>query len=186
VELAHKPITSIDSLFKILQDLRDEGIDVSSMIIDWWGRIRDALIMSLEKTNVGDNEIRRLSRTWLHRMRTLAKENGVKLMIFHQLAGAVAERSTKHRPSSHSAQEDKNFNNMFDYCFTGGRKDENDEMVLIADKARTGANLEVRLKLNGACCKFEVADNPNDTVSLEEPKEKKRAAMPSFNPDDDY
>jgi KaiC/GvpD/RAD55 family RecA-like ATPase len=169
VEMAHKPIHSIDELFQYVESLKAKGIHPTSIIIDWWGRLRDALI----DTNTGkmdSADLRRFSRTWLHSLRTKSSEVGVKTMVLHQLSGAVAERSSAHSPSSHSAQEDKNFNNMFDFCFTASKKDEDDECEFIADKARRGGNHRRRLRLEGEYCRFVAVGDPNDAAISSEPE----------------
>jgi hypothetical protein len=168
IELAHKPIMSINSLFEYVQQLNDRGIYPTSIIIDWWGRLKDALVETNLNNGASEADIRRSSRSWLHTLRSRGGEFGLKTLVLHQLSGQVAERSHAHRPSSHSAQEDKNFNNMFDYCFTASRKDEDDECDFIADKARKGGNDRRRIRLDGLRCRFEAVGNPNDTSMVDD------------------
>lgn len=152
-----KPVKSIRDFLAPVYRLVEEKKVPKIIIVDWWGRLRDYMIMHCDETN--ETAIRRLSRNWLHHFKQEAEALGVSIILLHQLSGEQAERSAGHKPSTHSAQEDKNFNNMMDWAFAIGKMDADAEAHFIADKARAAAKSEIKIKLDGPRCLFVYAKN---------------------------
>jgi len=166
-DFVNTEILSMRTLMEPVYRLKAEGKCPKYVIIDWWGVVRDSFIAS-KGLNMGSDQKRTLQRLLLKRLSGMAKELGVVLIIFQQLSGQAASKGSKARQSSHDAQEDKNFNNYFDFAITIGKKDEKDMVRLMADKARRCANTEVWLKLDGGACRFINADNPDESAAAYE------------------
>jgi hypothetical protein len=82
--------------------------------------------------------------------------------VFHQLNGAANAKGPNARLSAADAQENKAFNNMFDFCIVLGVRDGDDILRITTDKARGEARQDMKAKLNGAYCRMDVADEPDD------------------------
>lgn len=150
-------ITSITQLTKMLDHaFYDQGIEPSLIIIDWWGLLKDMLLDAAQKRAKDATGERRLSRLIIQELRAWVKKRKARLIIFHQLGGAASAKSPGKIQSSHDAQEDKNFNNQFDFAFVGSKKDPHTNIVKFnADKARRAANCVISAKLNGDLWRFE-------------------------------
>jgi RecA/RadA recombinase len=156
-------VDTMQGAFNPIYQLKEKGMLPRIVVIDWWGRLKNR-IMAAQPYRLSDNQLRNLSQQLLQEVKDQTEILGVTTVVLHQMAGAVAERGPKHKPSSHSAQEDKNFNNMMDFCFTVSKKDPHDNVWLRADKARSTANNEQRLKLDGGHCLFRMAEGPDNFV----------------------
>jgi RecA/RadA recombinase len=164
-------VPTVAQAFSPVRDMVERGMRPSFVVIDWWGRLKNR-IMQAQPHRLSDNQERKLQQELLQNVKDEAESLGVTVVVLHQMAGAVAERGPKHKPSSHSAQEDKNFNNMMDFCFTFPKKDAHNRTRCIADKARSSGNNEVPLVLDGAHCLFRMQDGPDhfmDDMALPEP-----------------
>lgn len=151
---------TVDELFAPAWRLAEEGKTPKYIIFDWWGDLRDGFIEHLEKTG-SDSESRRRSRVWMHDVKAQTGRLGdCRTIMFHQLAGAEAEKVRFKANSSHSAQEDKNFNNRMDFCFTFSNKDKDDRVIMRSDKARRAENKEINLVLDGEYCRLQHANEP--------------------------
>lgn len=157
------PIRSIQDVFRPVSKLIDEGKPPKIIILDWWGRLRDHMVIHADIAN--ETALRRSSRDWLHTVKQEAERLGVSAILLHQLSGEQAEKSSNHKPSTHSAQEDKNFNNMFDWAFALGKLDGKNEAFFIADKARAAARTNVKVRLDGAHCRFTYASDTDFSQS---------------------
>jgi len=153
----------VASALNPIRSMQEAGIFPEIVILDWWGRMKDRILGAQEKS-LTDNQLRTASRNLLQDLKDQTELLGVTTMVTHQMAGAVAEKGPKHKPSSHSAQEDKNFNNMMDFCFTISKKDAQSRVNLANDKARSTGNNSVRLTLDGAHCLFRMCDDPDHTI----------------------
>jgi RecA/RadA recombinase len=153
-------LTDSRQLFEPLEDLLKTCGSVDWVVLDWWGRVRDKLMLGMEGY-VSESEKRIHQRNWLHTLKQMAKEYDTRVLIFHQLAGDVAGRSAGKAPSSHKAQEDSNFNNMMDFCFTWGLPDSEGYVIFATDKARRNAKTKCWSKLNGSMCRFEEKGSPD-------------------------
>jgi len=160
-------INNFDVIFDPLDSLAAEGKVPRIVVLDWWGRLKSKLITGVMESGepASEAELRRKSSSWLHAIKQKAEKYGTNIIVFHQLAGEAAARSEKHVASSHSAQEDRNFNNMFDFCFVTSKLDGESNLTLKSDKARTTARTEVRLHLDGPFCMFAEADCPDEGYS---------------------
>jgi hypothetical protein len=182
-------VDNIASAFAPIYKLKSQGETPYIVVIDWWGRLKDR-IMGAQQKHLSDAQERKLSRSLLQDVKDVSEDLGVTTIVLHQMAGAVAERGHKHKPSSHSAQEDKNFNNMMDFCFTISKKDPaNGRVTLRADKARSTANNEVKLVLDGGHCLFRMTDGPDnyveDLATMPEYEENGMGANVLYNRTDD-
>jgi len=143
-----------------------EGEEVVYVLVDWWGDIRDALMEYLVGQK-SETAARRAGRTWLKELKSQCAPNhcGVVCIIFHQLSGEAASKNPGKRQSSHSAQEDRNFNNRMDFCFTLSVMDSNQRAKLFSDKARRFAKKECLVELDGELCMFRKAGDPNHAAN---------------------
>jgi RecA/RadA recombinase len=157
-------IKSIDDIFTPLNELIEAGKRPKLVIIDWWGRLRDYLTLNNKDSARSDSDQRMMNRNWLHRVKKSAENKNLSVVVLHQLAGSEAGKSAKHVASSHKAQEDSNFNNMFDWAFVLSKKDSTDMVTMVADKARAAANTKVSLHLDGPHCKFTTGKDLNHAV----------------------
>lgn len=162
--------TSIDELFSYVEEVRRKNPDLADeepiyVILDWWGDIRDALMEHLTGSK-SEAAARRASRTWLKQVK--AKGAPVHCncinMIFHQLSGEAASKSPERVQSSHNAQEDRNFNNRMDFCFTFSVLDSNNRTKVFSDKARRNRKQQCLVQLVGELCMFKQAKDPDSST----------------------
>ncbi len=155
-------IQGISTVTRMLDaEFYDQGREPAIILLDWWGLLRDMLIEAAESSGrrVDSGAERRIVRLALKELRAWCKARGARIIVFHQLGGAAAARSSTKPRSSHDAQEDKNFNNQFDFAFVGSRKDKDTDIVkFAADKARRAANKLIAMKLNGEYARFDPVD----------------------------
>jgi hypothetical protein len=138
---------SAEALFNPIRQLQERGMFPDLIILDWWGNMKDALEANTFQTADNSGQ-RRFSRNLLTEIRRGAEDYGVVPVIFHQLSGEASAKSSTSIPSTHSAQEDKNFNNMFDYCFAISQRDSDEIATLNVDKARGAARTKVAIQLD--------------------------------------
>jgi RecA/RadA recombinase len=167
-------LTDARQLFEPLEELLKEHPTIEWVVLDWWGRVRDKLMLGLEGY-VSESEKRIHQRNWLHTLKQMAKKYDTRVLIFHQLAGEVAGKSAGKAPSSHKAQEDSNFNNMMDFCFTWGLPDSEGYVIFATDKARRNAKTKCWSKLNGSMCRFEEKCSPDTFADFAHKQEVKQA-----------
>jgi hypothetical protein len=156
---------SIAELFSYVEDLRDGGKAPLYIVIDWWGDIRDALIENVANTQ-SEAVVRRVSRVWLKEIKTRAAQLNCIPFLLHQLSGEAAAKPAGKRQSSHAAQEDRNFNNRMDFCFTSSVLDSNNHAKVCSDKARRFAKMECLVHLNGDLCMFQEVGNSDKAASV--------------------
>lgn len=150
--------TSIEELLQPVEDMIAEGKRPIYVIIDWWGAIKDAMIVEMQKTNnLGDNDVRRRSRVWLDKITKKCKAIGVVPIIFHQLSGAAAGKKGGSIASGQDAQEDKQWENYFDFNLVFGPKDGDKNFTINPSKARRTDNTVINANLNGGYCKIDKA-----------------------------
>jgi RecA/RadA recombinase len=156
-------LSNTDELMQLVAQCRkkfkDEGVGL--VILDWWGSLKNQMIRANADKLYNETAIRRSSQQWLQRLSVYVQEMDTNMLLFHQLSGEAAEKSANHKPSSHSAQEDKNFNNYFDFCFTVSQRDEEHRAWLVADKARAVETDATRIKLVGNKCMWVGANDPD-------------------------
>ncbi len=154
-----KDIASIDSLFGPVERYHQKtGKPPGLIIIDWWGRLSDAMIMSQEPIPVGDAK-RRFDRDQLHQAKQWMERLDAPGLIMHQLSGAANAKGPKARLTSADAQENRAFNNMFDFQVVLGNRDSEDILKAVTDKARGEARAEINLKLKGLMCRIDIAED---------------------------
>jgi hypothetical protein len=161
----------IDSLFRELDELhKQSGFRAEYMILDWWGLVINQLMLH-QLTKSGGEYLRLFRQQTLKAVQANCIERGIHLIVFHQASGQAAARGPAARPTSHDAQEDKNFNNMFTYGFASGTKDDNGNILMVADKARNCARSKVRLHIDGQRCRLVPISDDEDTDTYAEPVE---------------
>jgi RecA/RadA recombinase len=161
-----KDIMSVEQLFEcIRRRIEVTGTTPGMIIVDWWGRLSDAMSMA-QPTSLSEKELRKFDRDQLHKAKQLCEEFNCPGLIFHQLSGQANARGPQARLSSADAQENKAFNNMFDFAVVLGNRDSDDILKATTDKARGEARSEVKLKLNGAYCRMDLADD-TDSMNID-------------------
>lgn len=158
IDATRQDIRSIDDLMRPIMEKISAGFRPRAVFLDWWGRIRSTLLRNNKFKS--ESEERRMSSDWLMQLKRYCDPvedggTGANIIITHQLSGEAASRSPGKISSSHDAQEDKSFNNMFDFVLVAGAKDHGTkEVKWIAGKSRSRDNVEVRTRLDGLRCRF--------------------------------
>jgi hypothetical protein len=147
-----KSILGVGALLEnTIAELMATGFKPDIIILDWWGRLVDIIIRSLGIT--ADTQIsKRITREGLANLKFLAGKYGFRAIVMHQMGGASAAVSPKGKSSTHGAQGDKDFNNMFDYCYSSTNKDSDQNIMIHADKSRGAASDKVLLNIRGEEC----------------------------------
>jgi hypothetical protein len=153
----HTP-TTVDELMAPVDQMISEGNKPVYVIIDWWGAIKDAMIVYLQESrNLNDNDIRRRSRVWLKDIISRCKAMGVIPIIFHQLSGEAAGKRGGSIIKGQNAQEDKQWENYFDFNLVFGPKDGDNNFIINPSKARRMDNTTLKANLNGGMCRIDPA-----------------------------
>lgn len=131
----------------------------SLVVLDWWGPLRTKLLAAMPSYYGSDSQARRMYiQETLRNAKVVTQEFKTRTFIFHQSSGEQASKESGRRVVSQSAQEDKNFNNMFDYCFvTDQPNPTNYSMNLVMDKARGEKRAQTKIYLDGNHCKLRSA-----------------------------
>ena len=160
---------SIDELFSYVEELRRVDKAPTYVVIDWWGDIRDALMETVTKGN-SETAARRAGRTWLKEVKAKADQCQCVVIVLQQLSGDAASKSPDRIQSSHSAQEDRNFNNRMDFCFTCSVLDSSSRTKIYSDKARRHQKMKCLVELDGERCMFRAvsADTNSKTMTVAE------------------
>jgi hypothetical protein len=154
-----------EALFSPIRMMKEAGLDPKLVVLDWWGNMKDSLEANFQSTG-SDNQNRRFGRDLLNTIRRWAEEYEVIPIIFHQLSGEAASKKTV--PSTHSAQEDRNFNNPFDYCFAFSQRDSDEIATLNADKARGASRTKMQVRLDPQSGAWTKLDNEDAYLSEDE------------------
>jgi hypothetical protein len=154
VDLSKTEYSSIDGVFGDVVKAKNSGKEPGLIIVDWWGRLSDQLNLAAPKVAT-DNQKRLNDRNNLHKLKQMAEDLHCPILVMHQLSGAANARGPKARLSAADAQENKAFNNMFDFCFVAGAKNSDSVVNIATDKARGLANTTTQQKLNGEYCRFD-------------------------------
>jgi nitrogen regulatory protein PII len=158
-----KDIKSVDALLAPVERFHKKlGVPPGLVIIDWWGRFSDAMLLCQDTIPVGDAK-RRFDRDQLHSAKQAMERLGCPGLIMHQLSGAANAKGPGARLTSADAQENKAFNNMFDFAVVLGNRNSEDILKAVTDKARGEARTEISLKLNGAECRIDIAEDTDAT-----------------------
>lgn len=165
------------------QSSREMGTPAKVFSLDWWGKLSDRMQGSVG-AKISPSEIRMKNREWMDDLRISLDERGMVGHVFHQLSGEASAKGPKHRASSHDAQEDKNFNNLFDFCWVFGKMTAGKVCRLNSDKARSTAGAECVLKLEGDNCRFRRANETE--IPAELGPRPGYAEQDGLDPDDAY
>jgi len=184
IDLSRTRKVSIPGLFDLVDKAALEmGEEVKVITLDWWGRLRDRM-QSNKGDKISSAELRTAQREWLDDFRISCSERLIVGHVFHQLSGEASAKGPKHLASAHDAQEDKNFNNLFDFCWVLGKLTKEKVCRMRADKARSTAGAECFLKLHGEYCYFATATG--DEVPLELGRRPGMSVDLDVDPDDAY
>lgn len=146
----------IEDLFSPIDRLISMGIQIDLVVLDWWGRLRNRMIMQMQSGS--DSRARNASSDWLDTLIQGIKDRNSRLFVLHQLKGASAGKGAKAKVSTHDAQEDTNLNNLFEFGFAMGTMNADNEAFIGCDKARSSAKTEGYLVLDGDRGKFKTMD----------------------------
>lgn len=163
---SNRPINSIDDLFVPIDALIDQGKQIDMVILDWWGRLRARLITNAQGS---DFQARMGTQDWLGDFIDGIKHRNSRLMVLHQMSGEAAGKSTKAKPSTHNAQEDKNLNNLFEFGFGTSPLNSDNQCRINCDKARSTAKGDGWIQLDPQNCRFftvDIASMGDDTPDL--------------------
>lgn len=172
------PLNSVKDIFSIVDRLRREGAAPEVLFIDWWG----SMLLKLEASQAAagrarsDYDKRSSQHRWLREIKGYSEEYGIRTFVFQQLAGDKAARSANYVASAHDAMENKNFPQMFDYCFVASKKDEMGFVTFKLDKARSTVNSSTRVFLDGERCIFTQKGLDHEALSLGDTPESKNVA----------
>jgi archaellum biogenesis ATPase FlaH len=148
--------TTVDELLQPVIEMIKGGNKPKYIIIDWWGAIKDAMVVTLQESRrVSDNDIRTRSRVWLKEIISRCKAMRVIPLIFHQLSGEAAGKKGGSVIKGQNAQEDKQWENYFDFNLVFGPKDSDNNFVINPSKARRMDNTTIKANLNGGFCRID-------------------------------
>lgn len=161
-------ISSIKHMMSWIKDLEKyQGFSTHTLIIDWWGRLRNKMVAS---NQFRSEQARRFAQQeWMGELKSYSVALGLHTILFNQLQGAKA-RSANTRVSQNDGQEDTNWGNMCDLCIVGNKADDNYNYDLYADKFRMGAKGQVRVHLDGVKYNLTTVTNDDDVVPDETQK----------------
>lgn len=150
------PIRSIRELYdKSFQQAYDEdpNADVMLFEIDWWGPLKTRLLTSMPSTFKGESMFRFYQQECQRAFKIQSQEHEVRTFVFQQLSGKESAKRSGGHMSSHNAQEDKSFNNMFDYGVVTSKPDPTTgSMTAVVDKARGAKSKKIHLIMDGNYC----------------------------------
>ena len=150
------PLYSIKDLFsKSLEATGLKKEQVSVLIVDWWGPLRNKLLYSMPSDYLRHSNLQRFYMEDCKRsFKTCAQDMGTKCFVFHQVGGGKMGSSSKEQ-STTAAQEDTNFNHMFDYCMAASKLNKAESTTVFnMDKARGEKQSSVKVYLDGEYCMF--------------------------------
>lgn len=154
-----RDIKSVDAIFSKVEQFHQKlGEPPGLIVVDWWGRLSDAMVMAQDTIPSGDDK-RRFDRDELHKAKQWMERLGCPGALMHQLSGAANAKGPNARLSSADAQENKAFNNMFDFTVVLGNRNSEDIMKAVTDKARGEARAEINVKLKGLMCRIDIAED---------------------------
>lgn len=158
----------------IFRSKEERGEDHRYLILDWWGKFKDQYC----STAKGDEQYVMKARqsellSTIKGYTEEAVDRGIPLttIILHQLSGAAAERSNgPQNQSSHAAQGDKDYNNLFDFASAAGGK-----YPLKEDKTypRVNFNHACSRSAEGGSSVYRL-DGPNCVFLSEDPEQLKK------------
>jgi len=159
------PITSINQIFEEVEKIRAGGEEVTLVIIDWWNALIRRLLS--HSGDMSDPKVRAFRASVAEDFKQGCKRHGVRGVVFQQMSGEGCQKSLKMLPSSKDSQEDKNFDNYFDYCYAFSQIDPKTGIITIkADKVRSVAKSIFKVLMDGEYCKLKDAQDPAHGMSL--------------------
>ena len=166
VDCRNADILHIEELFRPIDELKKAGVHPKLIILDWWGRLRNRLLV--QAANRDDTMNRIMAQEWLFRLINGVKERDSRLVVLHQTRGAAARKGVRAMPSSHDAQEDSNLNNLFEFGFAMSKLNAQNRCSIVVDKARSTGRTSGYLALDGEHCLFKGCSDPAYMDDLEE------------------
>ena len=143
-DYSERQCTNIAEIMEPAYILGNEGKKPTTIIIDWWGSLKDSMADTL---NLSDSDSRRTkTRIWLRELKIQTKNLGVATHVFHQIEAAVAHR--KSPQPANTAQEDKQFQNMFNFVITYAARDKRNVLWVNPAKARRDQHKPFRMAVD--------------------------------------
>jgi hypothetical protein len=146
----------IEDIFVPIDRLLQAGCHIDFIILDWWGRLRNRMIMQMRSNS--DARARYATSEWLDSLIDGTKERDSRLMVLHQVKGAAAGKGPAARVTTHDAQEDSNLNNLFEFGFAVSKLNSDNQCRINCDKARSTSRTDGYLQLDGERGRFDTID----------------------------
>ena len=159
------------SIAKHYYEMKAEGRAPRLIIIDWFGammsRVAGALHLNLENCMrfKGTEEMLKLDK--------FAKDEGVQIIMFHQLDIKNSQARPTHLADSTAAKDMHDLRDYFEMVITLGVRDKNDVCYISNPKARKAGKVVRTLRLIGEKSKFVMEDGwfPNSDGNFYKPSQ---------------
>lgn len=156
---------NIQQLFEIVEDFKSKGIVIDLLILDWWNSMVRRMLDNVPFAS--DLKMRAMRANYAEEFKKGCTTHGVRGIIFQQMNGEGTQRSLKALPSSKDAQDDKSFDNYFDYCFAWSKANPKTGVITVkADKVRSVASSIFQVTIDGEYCKILESKDPAHGMSL--------------------
>lgn len=137
--------------------LQKKGQKITYVIIDWlWPMV--TRYCALNNLPTDEEYLRTTATAMIQALKTIAIEQQVIIVVFHQLNTEMNRASPNKKPVITDAMNLRNFAFLMDVCYVIGNRDkQTNVMWLLTDKNRRGGPKEIMGKLVGDYCRIEEA-----------------------------
>jgi len=146
----------IASVRKQFLRLKEQGRHPKTVIIDWFGSMM-AHIAANEGLDLAAC-YRFKAQQEIDGLLKFAKDEGIMVIVFHQLDSRANEARPTSIPGANQAQDMHSMQNYFDLVITIGKRDENDVCYFACPKNRKGQRIVRTLRLIGDKSRFVMED----------------------------
>lgn len=140
------------SVWKQYKQLKEHGVQVKTIIIDWIGAMM-SLVGSVSNKDLA-NGYRFATQAEIDIARKMVKEEGIQIIFFHQTDSKSQHARPVYVPDKTCAKDMKDMCNYMDIVLTLGTRDINDVCWISAAKSRKGAAITKTIQLIGDKCRF--------------------------------
>ena len=140
------------SVWKQYLQLKERGIVVKTIIIDWVGAMM-SLVGTVSKRDLS-NGYRFATQAEIDIARRMVKEEGMQIIFFHQTDSKSQHARPIYVPDKTCAKDMKDMCNYMDIVLTLGTRDINDVCWISSAKSRKGAAITKTIQLIGDKSRF--------------------------------
>ena len=140
------------SVWKQYKELKENGVVVKTIIIDWIGAMM-SLVGTVSNKDLS-NGYRFATQAEIDIARRMVKEEGIQIIFFHQTDSRSQSARPIYIPNKTCAKDMKDMCNYMDIVLTLGTRDINDVCWISAAKSRKGAVISKTIQLLGDKSRF--------------------------------